>query len=106
MTLRLSPTTAISRRMYSCSFASVGKDQQHRPAGLDRLGDLVVEWLAWAHVARRDPTRHAPPRQLVDDFERGRPVFAGMADEQEEIRIGHRPRPRMKLRTAAMSHAA
>jgi hypothetical protein len=71
--------------------AMLGEDQQHRPAGLDRLGDFVVEWPAWAHVARRDPTPHAPPLQFADDFERGLPVFVDMADEQQEIGVGHSP---------------
>jgi hypothetical protein len=41
--------------------ALLGEDQQHRPAGLDRLDDLVVERFAWAHVAWCDPAGDAPP---------------------------------------------
>jgi hypothetical protein len=79
--------------------AMLGEDQQHCPAGFNRLGDLVVKRLTRAHVARRDPARQATPLQLVDDFERGRPVFANMADEQEEI--GHGPGAQLRPNTVA-----
>jgi hypothetical protein len=86
--------------------AMLGEDQQHCPAGLDRLDDFVVEWSARAHVARRDPTRHAQSFQLVDDFERGLPIFVDMADEQEEIGVGHSPGLLLKPGASPMLHAA
>jgi hypothetical protein len=72
--------------------AAFGEDQQHRPAAFDRVDDLVVEWPARVHVARRDPASDPTPLQLVDDFGRGRAILADMADEQKQVGPGHEPR--------------
>src|SRR5262249_29284369 len=46
--------------------APLGEDQQHRPAAVDGIGDLVVEGPARAHIARRDPAAHAATLALGD----------------------------------------
>lgn len=71
--------------------AAVGKDQQHRPAGVDGLDNVVVERPTRRHIARSDPAGDTPPLQFVDDFERGRSILTDMANEQEEIQVGHLP---------------
>src|SRR5262249_12539686 len=85
--------------------ATFREDQQHCPAGLDRLGDLVVERTARSHIARRDPARHAAPLQFVNDFKCSRPVFADMANKHEKIGVGHGPKAAAEMACYATRRA-
>jgi len=69
--------------------ASIGEDEQHCPAALDRVDDFVVERLAGVHVTRRDPAFDAAPLQFCNDLHRRRAVLADVADEEEEIVFRH-----------------
>jgi hypothetical protein len=63
--------------------ATLGEDQKHRPAGVDSIGDLVVEWLSRLHVTRRDPTRDATALELADNIQGGDAIFSDVAYEQK-----------------------
>jgi hypothetical protein len=69
--------------------AQIGEDQKHCPAGINCVGDLVVERPAGSNISRRNPATRTTPFQFVNDLHRGIAIFRNMADEKKAFRIGH-----------------
>ena len=84
--------------------AALGENQKHCPAGIDGVGDLVVERLSRPYVSRRDPAGYATALKLADDIQGGYTIFSDVANEQKEIWWCHASN-RRSTRASAMKTA-
>jgi hypothetical protein len=69
------------------------QDQKNCPAAFYRLGDLAFAWSARDQIPCRGPTGNTASLELANDFDGYRPLFAGMADEEEQSGRSHTTAP-------------